>query len=222
VRGILSLIPLRRFAAGPAGTAATLSIEEAERVCHARNDTRDVAAHLGTEGYSALALHGELEQRDRDEVLLRFANKRTQVLVATDVAARGLDIKGLPLVIAFELPIDPDMHVHRIGRTGRAGQNPLALSLVAPEEKDRARAIAGRQDPIRWEGLPAGGVARRPDPAPMVTLLIDGGRQDKLRPSDLLGALTGDAGIPDDAVGRSTSSRHAVTSPCAADMPSRC
>jgi ATP-independent RNA helicase DbpA len=177
--------------------------ESALVFCHTRNDTRDVAEQLAGRGFSVLALHGELEQRERDEVLLRFANNSCSVLVATDVAARGLDIKGLPMVIAWELPIDPDVHVHRIGRTGRAGHQGLALSLCAPRERERVAAIQARLSaPVRWGRLPPEQATTRLAPPPMVTLLIEGGRQDKLRPGDLLGALTGDVGLPGEAVGK--------------------
>src|SRR5690606_13312940 len=87
----------------------------------------------------ALALHGDMEQRDRDETLLQFANGSSRVLVATDVAARGLDIKALPLVIAYELPNDADVHTHRIGRTGRAGDTGMAIALVATASSEQAR-----------------------------------------------------------------------------------
>ncbi len=171
--------------------------------CHTRNDTREVSDELGRRGYDALALHGELEQRERDEVLLRFTHGACRVLVATDVAARGLDIKGLPLVIAFELPVRSDVHVHRIGRTGRAGRSGLALSLCAPRERDRVVAIEAQQGaPVQWGTIPRIREGERPEPAPVVTFVIDGGRQDKLRPGDLLGALTSDQGLPGDAVGK--------------------
>ena len=171
--------------------------------CHTRKDTREVANRLGEEGFSVLALHGELDQRQREEVLVRFAHRSCSVLVATDIAARGLDIKGLSAVISWELPIDPDVHVHRIGRTGRAGEKGLALSLCSPRERDRVRAIEGRMAaPARWEKLGSRAAAARPQPPPMVTFLIERGKQDKLRAADLLGALTGDVGLPGDAVGK--------------------
>ncbi|MEO8445438.1 MAG: ATP-dependent RNA helicase DbpA, partial [Gammaproteobacteria bacterium] len=112
--------------------------ESALVFCQTRNDVRDVAGELAKRGFPVLALHGELEQRDRDEVLLQFVNHSCTVLVATDVAARGLDIKGLAAVISWELPGDPDIHVHRVGRTGRAGEKGLALSLCSPRERPRA------------------------------------------------------------------------------------
>ncbi len=176
--------------------------ESALVFCHTRNDVRDVAAELAKRGFSVLALHGELEQRERDEALLRFANKSCTVLVATDVAARGLDIKGLAAVVSWELSTDPDIHLHRIGRTGRAGSKGLALALCSPRERGRIAALELKAGaPVCWAQLPAS-EDRRPPPALMTTLIIEGGRQDKLRAGDLLGALTGDVGLPGDAVGK--------------------
>ena len=110
---------------------------------------------------SALARHGDLEQRERDETLLQFANGSARVLVATDVAARGLDIKALPMVISWELAHDADTHVHRVGRTGRAGESGLALSLVASRETGRvARIEEIIGAPIEWTKLPSRGHSR--------------------------------------------------------------
>lgn len=177
--------------------------ESALVFCHTRSDVREVAALLDSQGFSVLALHGDLDQRQRDEVLLRFANKSCAVLVATDVAARGLDIKGLAAVISWELPLDADIHLHRVGRTGRAGMKGLALALCSARERERLAAIeraAGA--PVRWGQLPSSAGQLPPDPPAMTTLVISGGRQDKLRPGDLLGALTGDIGLPGEVVGK--------------------
>ena len=178
--------------------------ESALVFCNTRRDTREVAEALDQRGFSALALHGEMEQRDRDEVLVQFANRSCAVLVATDVAARGLDVRELAAVISWELPSDPDVHVHRIGRTGRAGAKGLALSLCTPRERARASAIEARQGaPLAWHTLkPAGGSGKQLALAPMATVCIDGGRKDKMRPGDILGALTGDAGLAADDVGK--------------------
>ncbi|MCK9538901.1 ATP-dependent RNA helicase DbpA [Dokdonella sp.] len=172
--------------------------------CNTRRDVDAVAAALGTAGISALALHGDIDQRDRDEVLVRFANRSCRVLVASDVAARGLDIQELAAVINYELPPDPDIYLHRIGRTARAGQSGLALSLVTPREMPRALALETRQGaPLAWtRASPAAGGPARSLPAAMVTLRLDAGRTDKMRPGDILGALTGEAGLPAEAVGR--------------------
>ena len=179
--------------------------ESALVFCHTRNDVRDVSARLGERGFSVLALHGELEQRERDEVLLRFVNHSCSVLVATDVAARGLDIKGLPAVVSWELPTDPDVHLHRIGRTGRAGQQGQAFALCSPWERERVAALEHAQHKsVRWGTLPVPGDSRpgRPMRPAMTTVILEGGRQDKLRPGDLLGALTGDIGLPAEVVGK--------------------
>ncbi len=118
-----------------------LAPESALVFCNTRRDTQQVADDLAQRGFAVMALHGDLEQRDRDEVLVCFGNRSCQVLVATDVAARGLDIKDLPLVVSHGLASDVDTHTHRIGRTGRAGGDGLALALVASEERRRGVGI---------------------------------------------------------------------------------
>ena len=185
--------------------AALLTQRRPESVvvfCNTRQDVRAVAEELANRNFSVLALHGELEQREREAMLARFANRSCCVLVASDVAARGLDIKELPMVIAFDIATDADTHLHRIGRTGRAGRRGVALSLCTPREMRRADLIEERQgERLQWGTLPSPD-AGKPLIAPFVTLVVDAGRQDKLRPGDLLGALTGDAGLPGDAVGK--------------------
>jgi len=172
--------------------------------CFTRQQCQELVEYLGAKGISSMALHGDLEQRDRDQVLAMFANRSLSVLVATDVAARGLDIDALDMVINVELARDSEIHVHRIGRTGRAGKRGVAVSLVAPAEAHRARAIEERQQaPLDW--YPLSDLKAQPgDPLqpPMVTLCIAAGRKEKLRPGDILGALTGDAGIPGAQVGK--------------------
>ena len=172
--------------------------------CNTRDDVREVAGSLEHYGFTALALHGDLEQRDRDEVLVRFANRSCNVLVASDVAARGLDVEDIGAVVNHELPTDADTYLHRVGRTGRAGRAGLALSLVAPRERPRAAMIEERQGrPLRWEqALPLSGKPKMVPQAAMATLRIDAGRGDKLRPGDIVGALTGEAGLHKDAIGK--------------------
>lgn len=172
--------------------------------CNMRRDTEEVVGSLAHYGFTALALHGDMEQRDREEVLVRFANRSCTVLVASDVAARGLDIDDIGAVINYELPTDADTYLHRVGRTGRAGRKGLALSLVAASERNRASLIEERQgQPIRFERIDA--LAGKPSGVPqaaMATLRIDAGRTDKLRPGDIVGALTGDAGLHKDSIGK--------------------
>ncbi len=172
--------------------------------CNMRRDTEEVVGSLAHYGFTALALHGEMEQRDRDEVLVRFANRSCNVLVASDVAARGLDIDDIGAVVNYELPTDADTYLHRIGRTGRAGRDGLALSLVAPSERNRATLIEERQGKqLRFERiLPLEGKPANAPQAKMTTLRIDAGRTDKLRPGDIVGALTGEAGLSKDSIGK--------------------
>ncbi len=174
--------------------------------CNTKRQCDDVARQLQREGYHALALHGDLEQRQRNEVLVQFGNKSCKLLVATDVAARGLDINGLPLVINFQLSPDPQVHTHRIGRTGRAGHSGLALSLFTPEEAHRLGAIEAGQDqairPLALDSLRPRRATADSGNARMVTLQIGGGRKDKLRPGDILGALTRDGGIAGEQIGK--------------------
>ena len=172
--------------------------------CNTRRDVGELVGSLGHYGFTALGLHGELDQRDREEVLVRFANRSCSVLVASDVAARGLDVEGIDAVVNHELPTDVETYLHRIGRTGRAGRAGLALSLCTPREMPRALAIEQQQGaPLRWERVEAlsGKPARVPQ-APMATLRIDAGRGDKLRPGDIVGALTGEAGLHKDSIGK--------------------
>lgn len=172
--------------------------------CNMRKDVDAVADELDKRGFSALALHGDMEQRDRDEVLVQFANRSCSVLVATDVAARGLDIAALPLVVSFDIAHDPDTHTHRVGRTGRAGEEGLAVTLVTPRERPKATNIEEQLgQPLPWHPLKvAPSRGKQLNLAPMKTLVIDAGRQDKLRPGDILGALTGDAGLDAKDIGK--------------------
>lgn len=175
--------------------------------CNTKIHCKELTDELQAQGISALALHGDLEQRDRDEVLVRFANQSCSVLVATDVAARGLDIQTLGAVINVDVSKDTEVHIHRIGRTGRAGEKGLALSLATPGEKKWVKLIEEYQgEAVRWHELSE--LDNNPDApksalqAPMVSICIMGGKKDKLRPGDLLGALTADIGLRKEQVGK--------------------
>ncbi|WP_439518292.1 ATP-dependent RNA helicase DbpA [Hydrogenophaga sp.] len=172
--------------------------------CNTKAQCRDLVAVLQAQGISALALFGELEQRERDQVLVRFANRSCSVLVATDVAARGLDIASLAAVINVDVTPDPEVHIHRIGRTGRAGESGLALNLASLNEMGsvgKIEQLQGRES--QWHPLselkPA---SNEPLVPPMVTLHIQGGRKEKIRPGDVLGALTADLGYTREQVGK--------------------
>jgi ATP-independent RNA helicase DbpA len=174
--------------------------------CNYKASVRTVAEELRRDGLEAAALHGDLDQQQRDREMAKFRNGTTKILVATDVAARGLDIAGLDAVINYEFPIAADTYVHRIGRTGRAGAPGLAISLVTHGDTQR---LAQAEEAV------GGTIARLPVPnrqktplqpdvpvVAMATLFISGGRSDKLRTTDILGALTGEAGVKAADIGR--------------------
>jgi len=171
--------------------------------CNTKLDCAEVATYLRSQGIVAVALHGDLDQGERNEVLVRFANRSAAVLIATDVAARGLDVKDLDAVFNYELPKQAEVYVHRIGRTGRAGKQGVAVSLVEEREEWRwqqIEALLPDAFPKRC-GIPdAQRSANTLGPA-MTTIRINGGRKNKLRPGDLLGALTADGGVPGNSVG---------------------
>lgn len=188
--------------------------------CNLKAVAHEVAEHLRDAGFAADSIHGDLEQYERDRVMAKFRNLTTRILVATDVAARGLDVPNLDLVINYDTPAKPDVYVHRIGRTGRAGRKGVAVSLLSPKERHKLDYINDYTDkqktslkPRKLEKLPTAPVTGEFDDEPgleapkvttpvkqaapdvaMATLCIFGGRKDKLRPGDILGALTGDAG----------------------------
>ena len=109
--------------------------------CRTKMETQDVADFLMQNGYAADALHGDLSQAQRDTVMKKFRLKNIDILVATDVAARGLDVNSLTHVIHYSLPDDPEVFVHRSGRTGRAGKDGISMALIKPEETRKLSQI---------------------------------------------------------------------------------
>ncbi|QLK45061.1 ATP-dependent RNA helicase DbpA [Vibrio owensii] len=176
--------------------------ESAVVFCNTKKEVQNVADELHHKGFSVIDLHGDLEQRERDQALVQFANKSVSILVATDVAARGLDVDNLDAVFNFELSRDPEVHVHRIGRTGRAGSKGLAFSFFG--EKDGLR-VARIEEYLDMDVVPATLPAtstQQPYQAKMVTINIDGGKKQKVRAGDILGCLTGKNGITGAQVGK--------------------
>ena len=165
--------------------------------CNTKREVQQLADELSDYGYAALPLHGDLEQKDRDQTLVRFMNKSASILVATDVASRGLDIDALDGVINYHIAREIEVHVHRIGRTGRAGNKGIACTLFSENERYKLQRLAeflGQE--ISAEALPDKKLLDQPPLQPaMATLQIDGGKKQKLRPGDILGALTGENGI---------------------------
>ena len=174
--------------------------------CNTKQQCRDLQKTLQAQGIHALTLNGDMEQRERDQVLIQFANRSCSVLVATDVAARGLDIDQLEAVINVDVTPDPEIHIHRIGRTGRGDEDGWALSLCSPSDRRRVATIAQMMgNEPEWHDLEAlQGGNDLPLVPPMVTLQILGGRKEKIRPGDVLGALTGEAGFTREQVGKIT------------------
>ena len=172
--------------------------------CNTKAQCRDLVEVLRAQGFAALELHGDLDQRDRDQVLVRFANRSTSVLVATDIAARGLDISQLEAVINVDVTPDPATHTHRIGRTGRADEAGWAFTLASVDEMGRVGQIEKDGGfTSAWQPL-ASLKPASPEPLtpPMRTLQILGGRKEKIRPGDVLGALTKDLGFAGADIGK--------------------
>ncbi|MCL4148998.1 UNVERIFIED_CONTAM: hypothetical protein GTU68_049721 [Idotea baltica] len=172
--------------------------------CNTRQDTQIVAGGLKSAGFSAAALHGEMEQKDRDQTLIRFTNNSITVLVATDVAARGLDIASLDLVINYHLPREMDVYTHRIGRTGRAGAKGIACSLYNDNEQFRLDQLAKHLErQLNPSELPPEALINQAPARPeMSTLRIEGGKKQKLRPGDIVGALTNGTEINGEQIGK--------------------
>ena len=172
--------------------------------CNTKSQCRALVAQLKTHGFSALALYGELEQRERDQVLVQFSNRSCSVLVAPDGAARGLDIAQLEMVINVDVTPDAEVHIHRIGRTGRADEEGWAISLASMDEMGSVGKIEQLQKAeSEWHKLSElTSTSNEPLLPPMATLQIVGGRKEKIRAGDVLGALTGEAGFTREQVGK--------------------
>jgi ATP-independent RNA helicase DbpA len=169
--------------------------------CNTKIESQNVADALNDAGVDALAIHGDMEQFERTDVLIRFSNKSCSVLVATDVAARGIDIKELEMVVNYDVALSQEIHTHRIGRTGRAGEEGLAITLFTDadaEEIEGYRNESRRFDNI--DTLPA--VDNFNLIPPNTTLVIEAGKKNKMRAGDILGALTGKKGIEGKYVGK--------------------
>ena len=172
--------------------------------CNTKLETQLIADTLISHGISAIALHGDLEQKDRTKILAIFSNKSISVLVATDVAARGLDIDSVTVVINYHIAKDPEVHVHRIGRTGRAGNSGLAFSFYSKKEDYKIKVLGEYLNRIiQSEALPPKTLLKNiPKKPSMKCIQIDAGKKQKLRAGDILGALTGESGINGKDVGK--------------------
>ncbi|MCM8535570.1 MAG: ATP-dependent RNA helicase DbpA [Lentisphaeraceae bacterium] len=174
--------------------------------CNTKKDVHDVTDYLLDEGFDALDLHGDLDQTDRDETLVKFINNSISILVATDVAARGLDIDSIEAVINFHISRDFEVHVHRIGRTGRAGGTGIACSLYSDKESHKMTLLQEfLEQKINSEALPPKSVlANKKTFATMRTIRIKKGKKQKVGPVNILGALTAKKGLTGKQVGKIT------------------
>ena len=171
--------------------------------CKTKVGVAELQSYLVDEGFDALSLHGDLEQIDRDEHLLLFANGSAQILVATDLASRGLDIKDVEMVINYELPNTMEIYTHRIGRTGRMGKEGLAVSFVTPKEESFFEELKEANFNFVCKAISELNPTRTtPQKALYITLCIDGGKKQKVRAGDILGTLTKDLGLEGSVIGK--------------------
>jgi len=170
--------------------------------CNSRDTCIKVSNLFKRLKVDALQIHSELEQQDRTLVLTKFANKSCSVLVATDLASRGLDIKDVEVVVNYDLPSDHELYIHRIGRTGRAGQEGMSFSLYTNKERHilvtLEEYLKTPSMTMALNELKKGKLNFKPS---MTTLYISAGRKDNIRPGDILGALTKDIGLDSKNVG---------------------
>lgn len=181
-----------------------LDPESAVVFCNTKRETQALADSLKENGFSAMSLHGDLDQKQRDQALVRFDNKSINIIVATDVAARGLDIEALDTVVNYHIARDLDVHVHRIGRTGRAGSQGVACTLVSDKEKYKLNLLETHiGQTIAVSPLPSNKLLNQAPRRPaMATLQIDGGKKQKVRAGDIVGALTAKGEIDGAQVGK--------------------
>ncbi len=168
--------------------------------CNTKAEVISLTDRLAGRGHSVIDIHGDLDQRDRNESVIAFSNGSKRIMVATDVASRGLDIKDIELVINYDLPFDKEVYTHRIGRTGRANATGTALSLYAPNDSEKcsyltSKAQAGQMNELRVDA--SFKMISKYD-----TLCINGGKKTKLRAGDILGTLCKEIGVDPKMVGK--------------------
>lgn len=168
--------------------------------CNTKAEVIALTDSLHKSGHSAIDIHGDLDQRERNESVIAFSNGSKRIMVATDVASRGLDIKDIELVINYDLPFDQEVYTHRIGRTGRADATGTAISLYSPQESEKCAYITSQARTAQMKDL-------RVDPTFKMasvydTLCLNGGKKTKLRAGDILGTLCKEIGIDPAMIGK--------------------
>ncbi len=168
--------------------------------CNTKAEVISLTDTLHQHGHSVIDIHGDLEQRERNESVIAFSNGSKRIMVATDVASRGLDIKDIELVINYDLPFDQEVYTHRIGRTGRADATGTAISLYGPGDSHKCAYITSQTRTAQMKDLRVDATFK------MVsiydTLCINGGKKTKLRAGDILGTLCKEIGIDPKMIGK--------------------
>ena len=168
--------------------------------CNTKLEVSSLTDTLSGRGHSVIDIHGDLDQRDRNESVIAFSNGSKRILVATDVASRGLDIKNIELVINYDLPFDPEVYTHRVGRTGRADATGTAISLFSPSDKEKCSYVLGKAKKKEMKDLRID--AKFKMTSEYDTLCLHGGKKTKLRAGDILGTLCKEIGIDGKLIGK--------------------
>ncbi|MBY0540186.1 MAG: ATP-dependent RNA helicase DbpA [Campylobacterales bacterium] len=171
--------------------------------CNMKIKCDQLADDLYALGLDVLTLHSDLEQKQRDETIILFSNKSYPILIATDVASRGLHIDDVDLVINYDLSLDEKVHTHRIGRTARAGKGGMAVSLYTSNDFDRVELIKDTFSDIEDESIDKieDDLSYKID-SQLRTIFINGGKKQKLRAGDILGAMTAGIGLDKSDIGK--------------------
>ena len=170
--------------------------------CNTKAEVISLTDKLHRRGHSVIDIHGDLDQRERNEAVILFSNHSKRIMVATDVASRGLDIKDISLVINYDLPFDKEVYTHRIGRTGRADASGIAISLYAPNDSEKCAWITSQAKKAEQKDLRVD--AKFTMLSQFDTLCLNGGKKTKLRAGDILGTFCKEIGIDNTKIGKIT------------------
>ena len=168
--------------------------------CNTKVQVISLTDTLVGRGHSVIDIHGDLDQRDRNESLIAFANGSKRIMVATDVASRGLDIKDIELVINYDLPFDAEVYTHRIGRTGRADATGTAISLFSPKDSEKCAYVLEKSKKSELKDLRVD--AKFKMVSEYDTLCLNGGKKTKLRAGDIIGTFCKEIGIENSMIGK--------------------
>jgi len=168
--------------------------------CNTKLEVSSLTDTLAGRGHSVIDIHGDLDQRERNESVIAFSNGSKRILVATDVASRGLDIKNIALVINYDLPFDAEVYTHRVGRTGRADATGTAISLFSPHDKEKCSYVLAKAKKKEMKDLRID--AKFKMTSEYDTLCLHGGKKTKLRAGDILGTLCKEIGIEGKLIGK--------------------